>query len=380
MAGNSSGQDLNQAFLFYNQSNQVGSSSSQNDSLEELQPTTEVTWPLNGSQEAADPWSLVTASPLPVPDWLGLHKMLLEFSGLQLPPILVSPVLLVLAMAASELAYRLVLSHVLPGNVRSVLLDFLAAGEASLLSWEQLTLFHAYGLPVWTLFTYLTLVSKAYRYRADCVACPYSHLLSCLTGLLAWRHAALRICGQLAAGSAYFRLLTAVWDLGLSPIHVGRSYWMAYGRCASWLEVATWAGFLYECLGSLVCGLAAGLLYDVQLLPRLSLHVRVLTTSLVTLSAVLAAFYHTGGFFQPLLAYTRTFGCVGMLRDVQLMDHIVVYWVGSTAGAVAAMYLCPLVRRLLLKVSTCRRAAGFSVERLKEAEPLVQELEHQHTI
>ena len=128
MAGNSSGQDLNQAFLFYNQSNQVGSSSSQNDSLEELQPTTEVTWPLNGSQEAADPWSLVTASPLPVPDWLGLHKMLLEFSGLQLPPILVSPVLLVLAMAASELAYRLVLSHVLPGNVRSVLLDFLAAG------------------------------------------------------------------------------------------------------------------------------------------------------------------------------------------------------------------------------------------------------------
>ena len=70
------------------------------------------------------------------------------------------------------------------------------------------------------------------------VSCPYSHLLSCLTGQLAWRHAALRICGQLAAGSAYFRLLTAVWDLGLSPIHVGRSYWMAYGRCASWLEVA----------------------------------------------------------------------------------------------------------------------------------------------
>jgi hypothetical protein len=336
MTNKSSAQDLNQASLFFTLV------TSSHDTI------TESIWTGNYSSSSTENWNLVPLSPKPTTDWFGLHKIVMEVSGLQLPPILISPVILLLAMTASELTCRLVISQVISGLCRSILLDFLAAGEASLLSWELLTLFHAYGLPVWSVFTYLTLVAKAYRYRVDCVACPYSHILSCLTGQQVWQQAILRICSQLAAGSAYFHLLASIWDLGLSPIHVYRSYWMAYGRCASWLEVATWAGFLYECFGSLLCGLWSSLIYDIQLWPRLSLHVRILANSLITLAAVLVAFYHTGGFFQPLLAYSRTFGCVGMLREVSLVDHILVYWVGATAGAVAALYMSPMVKRILL--------------------------------
>jgi hypothetical protein len=397
MISNDTLNDLNQAFLYYTmgldtQQNSTPASLGEQDvtltSLQEMNATvdfftgTEEPWPVNNTSETFDLRDPVTAS-LSVtepPDWLGLHKMLLEFSSLQFPAILVSPALLVLAMAASEVAYRVVLANVLPGLFRDVLLDFLSAGEASLLSWEALTLFHAYGLPVWTMATYLTLVTKAYRYRAECIACPYTHILSCLSGQLSWRRATLRIAGQLAAGSAYFHLLAGVWDLGLTPIHVGRSYWMAYGRCATWLEVATWAGFLYESAGAMVCGLASGLLYDVQLWPRFSLHVRVLANCLVTLCSVLAAFHHTGGFFQPLLAYTRTLGCVGVLREVRLIDHLVVYWAGATAGAVAAMYSGPLVRRLAARFTPAPRpTAELKVERLESGGPSsAPELENHH--
>jgi hypothetical protein len=370
---NGSRQDLNQAFLYYNTTTSGA--------------IVNTSWALDAALGQVAGLLPVVTSPLSTEveaDWLGLHKMALEFSYLQLPAILVSPLLVVTAMLMSELACRLVFTHVLPGLVRSFLLDFLAAGEASFLSWELLTLFHAYGLPVWTVATYLTLVGKAYRYRADCVACPYSHLLSCLGGQLAWRQAFLRIGAQLLAGSTFFRLVAAVWDLGLTPIHVSRSYWMAYGHCASWLEVATWAGLLYESGGTLVCGLAAGLIFDPLLWPSLSLHVRILSSCFVTLTAVLAAFFHTGGFFQPLLAYTRTFGCVGVLRRVELLDHVLVYWVGATSGAVAAMYMLPLLRRLLMWVSSGRLAELQGDRRMKskEEEALaasrIPELENQH--
>ena len=59
----------------------------------------------------------------------------------------------------------------------------------------------------------------------------------------------------------------------------------------------------------------------------------------MTLLLVLGAFYKTGGFFQPLLALARTLGCVGVLREVTVIDHVLVYWVGPSLGSLLAIYI-----------------------------------------
>ena len=43
------------------------------------------------------------------------------------------------------------------------------------------------------------------------------------------------------------------------------------------------------------------------------------------------------------IATVRTYGCQGFFRtDLQSWDHFVVYWMGSTCGALAAYYLSGL--------------------------------------
>ena len=68
---------------------------------------------------------------------------------------------------------------------------------------------------------------------------------------------------------------------------------------------------------------------------HLSLHIRIQLVTLLTVAAVLSAFYYTGGFFHPLLAFIRTFGCVGYYRpEISTSDHLFVYWLGPTSAAV----------------------------------------------
>ena len=65
---------------------------------------------------------------------------------------------------------------------------------------------------------------------------------------------------------------------------------------------------------------------------------------------MLAAFHKTGGFFHPLLAFARTFGCMGMLRPVSLLDHVLVYWLAASLGAVVAMYTAPYYKMILQRL------------------------------
>ena len=310
------------------------------------------------------------------PDPLGLHKMWLEFQAIQLPGIMVSLLVLILTMIICEVVYRLVIYNVILGLFKSVILDFVSAGEATIISWELITVFHGYGLPVWTVFAFIFMVIKYYRYRVECVSCPYSHVQSYLKGFLPLKEALLRIAAQFLGGSVFFRWQGYIWDFGLTPIHIGRAYWMSYGKCTSWLAVSTWLGFLYEFVGSLICGVSGSLLFDFQLFPSITVHVRIFASTAITVLLVLGSFYHTGGFFQPLLAFARTYGCIGVLREVTILDHVIVYWVGATLGAVAGMYLTPYIRNIITKCATKLPSAGVQNLKLKgieESMPLVSD-------
>lgn len=90
-------------------------------------------------------------------------------------------------------------------DTRGVLLDFIAAGEATIVSWELITIFHQYGEPLWILAAYTAMVVKLYKYKWEVTACPYSHVLSLLRGVISYRHAAARILAQFLGGSVFYR-------------------------------------------------------------------------------------------------------------------------------------------------------------------------------
>lgn len=58
--------------------------------------------------------------------------------------------------------------------------------------------------------------------------------------------------------------------------------------------------------------------------------------TLANLSLILSclAFNYSGGYFNPALATSLKFGCEGNT----FVEHMVVYWVGATAGSIASVY------------------------------------------
>ena len=70
-----------------------------------------------------------------------------------------------------------------------------------------------------------------------------------------------------------------------------------------------------ESSGTLFLCTFGGLLFDPDLFPKVPAHLKIQISVLATIGSVLIAFHETGGFFQPVLAYIRTFGCVGVLRQ-----------------------------------------------------------------
>ena len=101
-----------------------------------------------------------------------------------------------------------------------------------------------------------------------------------------------------------------------------------------------------EFSGTLFCGVIGSLVYTTSFCQtKLSIHLRIQLVTISTVAAVASAFHYTGGFFQPLLAFIRTFGCVGYFRpEISAYDHVLVYWVGPTTAAILMIFLNPFIR------------------------------------
>ena len=128
-----------------------------------------------------------------------------ELNNMSLPCLIVSPIIILFSILASGYFLRVVSNNVIIGTFRSCFLDFITAGEATLISWELLSLFHQYGIWVWGLGAWVTITVKTYRYRADTTACPYTHLLSLMAGLTDLRTMAARVAAQFAGGLVSYR-------------------------------------------------------------------------------------------------------------------------------------------------------------------------------
>lgn len=66
-------------------------------------------------------------------------------------------------------------------------------------------------------------------------------------------------------------------------------------------------------------------------------------------SMVVAAFNFSGGYFNPALASSLKFGCDGHT----FLEHMVVYWLGATIGAVLSVFIyrLPIIQKTVRKAT-----------------------------
>ena len=145
---------------------------------------------------SAEVISTPVAPPATAADLFSLELLRMEFASVHLPGLLVNIAIILVTMALCELLFRLILKNIHLGLFRSLCLDFISGGEAVVISWELITVFHQYGQPLWAVLTYLVLSAKLYRYRLEVSPCPYTHLMAVLKGLMTPRDAAARVVAQ----------------------------------------------------------------------------------------------------------------------------------------------------------------------------------------
>lgn len=134
---------------------------------------------------------------------------------------------------------------------------------------------------------------------------------------------------------------------------------------ATIFQVSALSGALVECVATCMCRVVSRVLGDLN--PRFSTVIDAFVgTSLVVagrrtflyffsrreeMSALLifdiniSAFNYTGGYFNPALATSLKYGCLG----TSSLEHVMVYWIGACIGSIASLrvYRMPFVQNLI---------------------------------
>ena len=97
-------------------------------------------------------------------------------------------------------------------------------------------------------------------------------------------------------------------------------------------------GALIECAATLLCRLTSKTLSAQE--PQYAGAI----DSFVATSLVVAAFDTSGGYYNPVLATSLKYGCKGH----NAVEHFLVYWVGASIGALASIYIFPIISDKLL--------------------------------
>jgi len=273
------------------------------------------------------------------PDIFNLKLLKMEFIELNVPCIIISPIIIIACIIICDFIYKVICHNLIYGIVRSCTLDLLAAGEATIISWELLTIFHQYGESLWAVGAFVTITVKLYRFKADSVACPYTHVLSVLTRVMSLRHAICRIFSQIVGGMISYRFLCNVWNLGLTQLHVSRSYWTSYGVCYSWLAVPTWQGVTFEFSGSLMCGVLTSLMFDYEIIKTMSIHSRILITSSITTILFWFLSIKLVASSSPSL---HLFGHTVVLEQCRRSQLLIIWWFTGLEQHLVPFVLCSL--------------------------------------
>ncbi|BES92397.1 aquaporin rerated protein, invertebrate [Nesidiocoris tenuis] len=210
-------------------------------------------------------------------------------------------------------------------NVKKILLlEAIATWELCAACFELIIVADNYGVSTYALFLFVLTIWWS-RNWGDATACPYTHFEDVAEGREWIGQAILKILAQLAGGLLTYGYTQYLWSLEVSANHRGR----AYEACTADLQVPAVIGAVIEGVATCACRLASRFIAEIN--PTFGTEL----DAFIGTSLVVAAFNYSGGYFNPALATSLKLGCDGHTPE----QHFFVYWIGSTVGALASVYL-----------------------------------------
>ncbi|PNF16062.1 hypothetical protein B7P43_G04583 [Cryptotermes secundus] len=251
-----------------------------------------------------------------------------------LPSLVVSALFILLTLVLANGARRLLDRLVKDSFMRLLLQEAIAAFELCACCFELIIVADNFGVSAYGIFLFLLTIWWAFNW-GDATACPYTHIEDVVLGNTDIRTAVLISAFELAGGMISFKYVQLLWSLEISETHRDR----AFGECFTDLQVPVLYGAAIEGTATCLCRIASNALSEFK--PRFSTAI----DSFISTSLVVAAFDYSGGYFNPVLATSLKYGC----RGNTLIEHVVVYWVGASLGAVASVFVYqhPTVQKLL---------------------------------
>lgn len=250
-------------------------------------------------------------------------------------------------IAATLLVGDTVRNRVLPAALprrdslaRAAATDAVLAVELCATGFEMGAVIEHHGMAAWAAGLFCLVFYQVLRWRELSAPCPYSHLLELLAGRRGAAETAARCGVLLAAGLASYRIARAVWALELAETHVGRPGLV--DACAvPWTDVPVATAAAAEFAGTFALAVGPPLAAENPTLANNDPAFTAAAVAAMVVAAVWAAVDVSGGMFNPMLATVLLGGCSGH----EWWEHVAIYWVGSTAGAVAAARAYPAIKR-----------------------------------
>ncbi len=257
---------------------------------------------------------------------------------------LISLVVIMLILGVCDWLRGRLGKHFQPALWRSLAVDALLAVELCGGAFEMGAILEHYGLLLWMVCLFLTAFYQNIRWREHSMPSPYIHLLDHLAGTKTLIETLLRSAVLLASGLFSYRLIKTIWSLELSTLHVGRP--AAVDACIyPWQEVPTGVALFSEALGTFFLGVVPQLAVENPTMSNNDPLWTALAVAAMVVVAVVSALHYSGGMFNPMLATVLLGGCQGH----QWWEHILVYWVGATVGALAAYKAYPTIKKAVYR-------------------------------
>jgi len=223
------------------------------------------------------------------------------------------------------------------GLLRTALNEALAAAELCACGFELIIVADHYGVAAYSVCLFILTIWWSGHW-GDATACPYHHFEACLSGSMCPLEVVVRTVAQVVGGLAVFKYVQLLWTMEFAETHVGRSHSHAFENCSGDLQIPVLEGAAVEGVATLLCRLTSKYLSESE--PQYASAI----DSFVGTSLVVAAFDYSGGYYNPVLATGLKYGCKGHSD----MEFAAVYWVGASLGAIASVYLYPILKSQLI--------------------------------
>ncbi|KAK8744133.1 hypothetical protein OTU49_001016, partial [Cherax quadricarinatus] len=186
------------------------------------------------------------------------------------------------------------------------------------------------GMLAYSVYLFLIILCRGRSWGKTVTACPYSLLEEYVEVGANPLHVVLKVVAQLTGGLTSIRWVRYIWLAELTDTHASSH---KVENCRADLQVPVIFGFLLESLLTCSSRLVSRALGEVK--PKFAAAMN----SFFATCMVLVAFNYSGGYLNPVLATSLKWSCHGHTNT----EHIIVYWAGSTLGAMLAIRLWNLV-------------------------------------